>query len=356
MAGRLPYLRRFSPTLLAALEFEADPAGGSPHADALVRSVAVLRTMNEAGKRRVPDGAPASFIPKARRGLVEQDGRIDRAAYEAAVLTALRDEVRRGNVAVAGSKRFGKLSDLFMPEGAWEAERAAFFGRAGLPTDGAEAVRLLAARLGAAYDRLVAGLPSNAYVTVTDGGWRFGSDPAEALGEGGEARLAELKAWLARRVRRVRLPDLLIEVDNALGFTRPLTLAGERSPADVCEAVAAVIAFGCNLGPQTMADLTDGVSYDRIKRLADWRLHDDALRPALAAVVNGIAGLDTARVWGEGRTSSSDGQRFLFPRRTLKRTYSHRMSDYALEFYNLESIKDRGALRAIEPRPSTGRA
>jgi TnpA family transposase len=336
VADRLPYLRRFSPTLLAALDFETDPAGGSPHADALVRSVAVLRAMNEAGKRRVPDDAPTSFIPKARRGHVERGGGIDRAAYEAAVLTALRDEVRRGNVAVAGSKRFGKLSDLFMPEGAWEAERAAFFDRAGLPASGREATALLTARLSAAYDRLVAGLLSNAYVTVTDDGWRFGSDPADALGADGEARLAELKAWLARRVRRVRLPDLLIEVDNALGFTRPLTLApmGERRPGDVCEAVAAVIAFGCNLGPQTMADLTDGVSYDRIKRLADWRLHDDALRPALAAVVNGIAGLDTARVWGEGKTSSSDGQRFLFPRKTIKRTYSHRMSDYALEFYN----------------------
>lgn len=82
-----------------------------------------------------------------------------------------------------------------------------------------------------------------------------------------------------------------------------------------------------------MAELTDGVSYDRIKRLADWRLHGEALRASLAAVVNGIAGLDTAHVWGEGKASSSDGQRFLFPRRTIRRTYSHRMSDYALEFY-----------------------
>ncbi|MEM1044225.1 MAG: Tn3 family transposase [Bacteroidota bacterium] len=162
-------------------------------------------------------------------------------------------------------------------------------------------------------------------------------DPASVLGDDGEARLADLKAWLARRTRRVRLPDLLIEVDNALGFTRPLTTptgsVDNRSAEAVCEAVSALIAFGCNLGPQTMAELTDGVSYDRIKRLADWHLHDDALRAALAAVVNGIAGLDTARVWGEGKTSSSDGQRFLFPRKTLRRTYSHRMSDYALEFY-----------------------
>ena len=36
---------------------------------------------------------------------------------------------------------------------------------------------------------------------------------------------------------------------------------------------------------------------------------------------------------GHARTSSSDGQRYLFPRKTLKATYSHRLGDYALEFY-----------------------
>jgi TnpA family transposase len=215
-------------------------------------------------------------------------------------------------------------------------ERSAFFERARLPADAAEAVSRLRDRLDGAYGRFLSALPKNAHVAFGEGGaWRFSKDPAEALDSEDEERLGALHGRLDRRMRRVRLPDLLIEVDNALGFTRHLTptASGERSAQDVCEAVAAVIANGCNLGPQTMADLTDGVGYDRIKRVADWHLHGDALRRALADVVNGIAGLDTARVWGDGQTSSSDGQRFLFPRRTVKRTYSHRMGDYALEFY-----------------------
>ena len=337
VAGRLPYLRQFSPSLVGALDFEVDPAGGSTRARALVESVDVLRAMNEGGKRRVPEGAPTSFIPKGRLRFVETGGGIDRAAYEAAVLTALRDEIRRGNVAVRGSKRFGYLSDLFMPEDEWEAERPAFFERAGLPVSADDAVSLLESRLGGAYDRFLGALPRNGHVTFTEGGtWRFSQDPAEALSPEDEERLAALHDHLDRWMRRVRLPDLLIEVDNALGFTRHLTptVSGERSAGDVCEAVAAVIAYGCNLGPQTMASLTDGVGYDQIKRVADAHLHGDALRRALADVVNGIAGLDTARVWGDGQTSSSDGQRFLFPRRTVKRTYSHRMGDYALEFYS----------------------
>ncbi|HZC02623.1 MAG TPA: Tn3 family transposase, partial [Gammaproteobacteria bacterium] len=37
--------------------------------------------------------------------------------------------------------------------------------------------------------------------------------------------------------------------------------------------------------------------------------------------------------WGAGKTSASDGQRFALPRRVLQRTYSPRISDFALEFY-----------------------
>lgn len=93
------------------------------------------------------------------------------------------------------------------------------------------------------------------------------------------------------------------------------------------------MAYGCNLGPETMARLTNDVTYDDIQRITDWYLHEDALRATLADIVNAIAALETTQVWGDGRASSSDGQRFLFPRRVLRRTYSHRLGNYALEFY-----------------------
>jgi TnpA family transposase len=82
-----------------------------------------------------------------------------------------------------------------------------------------------------------------------------------------------------------------------------------------------------------MAQLTTGVSYADIQRITDWYLHDEALRAALADIVNAMLALDTTQGWGDGSTSSSDGQRFLFPQRVLRRTYSHRMGDFALEFY-----------------------
>jgi TnpA family transposase len=125
-------------------------------------------------------------------------------------------------------------------------------------------------------------------------------------------------------------------VDNDLDWTRHFLPRGRRDTRtadEVCQVIATIMAYGCNLGPETMARLTERVSYEDIQRITDWYLHDEALRAALADIVNAMLALDTTQVWGDGSTSSSDGQRFLFPQRVLRGTYSHRMGDFALEFY-----------------------
>lgn len=336
VADRFKYFRKYSPHLLEHLHLEPEPATPSPETSALMDSVDMLRNLNAQRKRAVPEDAPTAFIPKGNRPFVETDGGINRAAYECAVLTALRDEIRRGNVAVQGSKRFGRVDDLFMPSSRWEEERERFFARADLPAAAAEGAEFVRSSLERAYDRFLSDLPGNAYVQLDEEkGWRFGTNPAEAVTSEHQTRLDQLTGYLERRIQKIRLPDLLIQVDNEVQFTRHLLRDPRgRSREQVCQAIATVMAYGCNLGPETMARLTPGVTYSQIKRIADWHLHEDVLRPALADIVNAISGLTTASAWGEARTASSDGQRFLFPRRAAKRTYSHRMGDYALEFYS----------------------
>jgi TnpA family transposase len=83
-----------------------------------------------------------------------------------------------------------------------------------------------------------------------------------------------------------------------------------------------------------MARLTDGITYRQIQQVTDWQLSEEAQRQALAQIVNAVSQLDVTQAWGAGMTSSSDGQRFRFRRKVLQRTYSHRLNDYALEFYS----------------------
>jgi TnpA family transposase len=172
---------------------------------------------------------------------------------------------------------------------------------------------------------------------VTDQGWKLASDPAEKLEEVAAGKLDALQQWLAEHMRSIRLPDLLIEVDNELHFSRHFLAPaseGRRRVEEISTIIAAIMAHGCNIGPYTMARLTEGISYSHIKRISDWQLTEENQRAALAELVGAISGLGTTQVWGEGKTSSSDGQRFLFPRLVLQQTFSHQMHDFALEFYS----------------------
>ena len=59
--------------------------------------------------------------------------------------------------------------------------------------------------------------------------------------------------------------------------------------------LAAIMAYGCNVGPYTMARLTGDITYRQIKRVTDWQLTEEAQREALAVLVNAISRLDVTQ-------------------------------------------------------------
>jgi hypothetical protein len=130
----------------------------------------ILRDLNAMGRRALPEDVPIACIPRRLRPFVGTHGTHNRRAYECAVLTALRDEIKRGNVWVQGSRRFGKLDDFFLPDAEWAVRRPDFFRHAGLPADPAAAAADLTDRLNTAYERFLTTLPDNASVTVDDQG------------------------------------------------------------------------------------------------------------------------------------------------------------------------------------------
>jgi len=191
--------------------------------------------------------------------------------------------------------------------------------------------------LNTAYDLFLKTAPANTYATVEEDGWHLSTDPAETLDAAAQTRLGDLKRWLTRQMRSIRLPDLLIEVDNDLRFTDHFVLPARRGGRDaegVCTLLAVVLGHGCNIGLHTMAQITQGVTYKQLKRVSDWQMNEETQRAALATLVHAISRLDATIHWGEGRTSASDGQRFAMPGKVLQQTYSTRFGDFALEFYS----------------------
>ena len=306
VVSRYGTLRKFTPAFLEAVSFlQEDGSENGP----CLQALAVLRDLNASNKRKLPTGTATAFLSTRWKRVIGSGDEVRRPAWECAVLMKTRDEIRAGNLSVRHSKRFGHLDNFFIPDEQWETAR----------------------------DRSLAAAPTNDYASVTEQGWQLSVDATGRLDDGAADPLAHLQRWLATHMRKVRLPDLLIEVDNDPGFTRyflPPSRQPDPAPDVICVILAADMAHGCNIGPHTMAQLTADVTYEQLKRVGDWQLTRDTQREALGVLVKAIAGLDTSLYWGEGKTSASDGQGYSLRRKVLQKTYSPRFIDFALEFYS----------------------
>lgn len=271
--NRHSYLRQFAPALIKHITFQADPQDNA--SGDILDAVALLDRMNDESRYVLPEDAPTGFIPKKLHPFVFQGGKPHKPAWECALLTVLRDQVKSGNLYVPHSKRFANLDTFFIPEAEWASRREAFFARAGLPVNPEEVPAYLTARLNRAYDRFLERLPDNHYAQLDEEGWRISSDPTEKLDDGTDKTLNPLKAWLGEHIRTIKLPDLLIEVDNDLRFSRcfmPAAAQDHPEAQHVCEVLATVMAHASETGPYTMSQITEGISYHRMQHITDWHI------------------------------------------------------------------------------------
>jgi len=330
---RFTYLRRFAPQLLEHLSIEQEDAKD----DALIQAVAILKQLNKVGKRTLDELPPINFItPSIQKLLIDKDGKINKPAWECALFTAMIDHIKSGNIAIKNSKRYGHIEDFFMPVQEWETYRSTFFKCSGLPQNPNEVAAFLTQKLNQAFDDFLEKLPKNTYAQLDENGWKVSKDQAINLTQEQENQLKKIKRYLAKHMRVIKLPQLLIEVDNELRFT-PLFMSPtqQKNPSieDIRTIIATIMAHGCNIGTHTIAQLIKGVSYHRINDLSNWFLTEENQRNALAILVNAISDLDITQHWGEGKTSSSDGQRFSWRQKVLQQSYSLKFRDFALEFY-----------------------
>lgn len=102
-----------------------------------------------------------------------------------------------------------------------------------------------------------------------------------------------------------------MEVDRWTGFTRHFVhLKTDEPMKDQALLLTALLADATNLGLSKMAEACPGTSLSRLSWLVAWHIRDETYSKALAEIVNHQHRMPFAQHWGEGTTSSSDGQRF----------------------------------------------
>ena len=286
--------RRYAPRMLRALDIHAATVA-LPLVQA-ARSIADDRN----GKSQ-----SISFLRRGSKWHRHLNAQVadDHRLWEVAVLSHLREAFRSGDIWLAHSRRYADLKQALVP-----VEAAQATPRLTVPFDPESWLADRKSRLADGLNRLAKAAREGA---IPGGSIENGILKIDRLTSAVPEAAEALVLDLYDRLPAVRITDLLLEVDDATGFTDAFTNVRTGSPCkDRIGLLNVLLAEGLNLGLSKMAEATNTHDYLQLSRLSRWHIESDAINRALAMVIEAQSRLPMAKFWGAGVTASSDGQFF----------------------------------------------
>jgi TnpA family transposase len=314
---RWTIVRRFLPSLLRTIDFQATIAGQS-----ILKAVEFLKSIEKKTNPKM-DTAPLNGITKGWLQLIVQpNAEIDRRAYTFCTLERLCEGLRRRELFITPSIRWSNPHAKLLQGKDWESARPQVCRALNLqPTPVAELSKLKQ-QLDSAFHRTANNLPGNAAVRVEPN--KKGRDTLtvtnlDKLEE--PASLKTLKILIAELLPRVDLPEALLEIHAKTGFMDEFNHGSQDSSrvTDLHISVCAVlIAQSCNIGlkPVIRADIP-ALTRNRLAWIQQNYFRSETLKSANPRLVDAQTQIPLAQTWGGGEVASADGLRFVVPVQTL---------------------------------------
>jgi TnpA family transposase len=318
---RYPSLRKYFADFLH-LPFAAKP--GNEH---LIHSIDIVRKLAAGELKRLPPTAPSGFVPKElRRALKDQDGKLNRNAWEMGLALAIKDALRSGDLYLPQSKPHVSFWDLTLSDTRWQEVKTSACDALQQPHKH-EAKAVLTHQFHEASALAKTRFAFDDFATIEDGKLKLKRDDKIAL----PPAVTALQKVINARLPLIRIEHLLMEVDLLTGFSRHFTpVQGHqaRPPHFYKTLMAALISQATNLGAVSMSASVKGLSVDMLRHVLQDFVREETLTAASAEMVNRHHALPLSAVHGTGTLSSSDAQRFGIRASSLLASYYPRYYGY----------------------------
>lgn len=310
------HYRRLVPKLLSMLEFRSNNEIHRP----VIKSLELLKQYADSQQRYYPinDSIPIDGVLKAgwQEFLIETDNkgneRINRINYEISVLQALRERLRCKEIWVVGASRYRNPEEDLPSD--FEQHRETYYQALQLPMDVESFISPLKTALSFSLISLNGGIPQNKKVKILDkkNGW-ISVSPLDKQAE--PVNILRLKSELVQKWPMTSLLDVLKEADLRVGFTESFKSLASREvlDKDVLQKrlLLCLYGLGTNTGLKRVSDGTPDIDYHELRYIKRRFIHKDALREAIASVVNAIFRIRNPEIWGNGTTTcASDSKKF----------------------------------------------
>src|SRR5271165_6208566 len=250
MLARYGTLRQYLPAFFT-LPFQA--AAGS---ETLLRAIEIQRALDAGTRGALTTDDPHDFVLSDWRPHLVTGGKLDRGIWEISLAFAARDALRSGGLFLTESRDHVSFWNLVYDDRSWQQAREQAYQRLDLPIDG----QIFIAKITAEFDRAARtaqrGMPGNRFASIINGRLKLKKRDALAISHA----VRELRATIGASLPRVRIEDLLQDVDEWCRFTDAFQPLGGYLPrgTDLHRSLlATVIAHGTNLGLAAMSQSVD---------------------------------------------------------------------------------------------------
>lgn len=350
MVEQFGKVRRFLPRLLKDISIKAAPAGQA--------TLKVFEYMVNLGnfRKQTLVNPPLEIIsnPWKRLAFDEKD-RVSTKGYTLCFLDKLQDSLRRRDIFVEYSDRWGDPRSKLLQKKDWQSNRIQVCRSLGHPIESDKAVKQLTDELDSTYKQVADNFKDNEAV-------RFdysGKHPALTITNLDKLEepksLTILSEQVSKLIPKVDLTELLLEIHAHTGFLDEFVHISEsnaRADDLAISKCAVLIAEACNIGMEPLIKShVPALTRHRLSWVKQNYIRAETLTESNARLVNHQSTLDLAKKWGGGEVASADGMRFVTPVRTVNAGPNKKYfgSNRGITWYNFISDQFSGFHGVVIP-------
>lgn len=252
---------------------------------------------------------------------------IDRCYFEICMFSQIMQELKSGDLYLAGSDEFNDYREQLISWEDYEATVATYGEQLGIPIDSTAFVAHLKPCLGKMAKATDDSFPDNEHVRIENGELVISKYERSAQ----PIELPAINTLISLRLKTLNILDVLADTENWLHWTQffgPLS-GFETKIANPRESyILTTFCYGCNLGPTQTARSIKGIERKHLTWINQRHITEEVLDKAIVAVINAYNRFVLPKFWGSGKSASADGTKWDLYEENLLSEYHIRYGGY----------------------------
>jgi hypothetical protein len=296
---------RFIYRLLHDITFEAAPAGKN-----ILAAINYLVNLGSS-RKQILDNPPLDIVTKPWRRIVfNKDGEVTRRGYMLCFLDRLQDGLRRRDVYVEKSDRWGDPRTKLLQGDDWQNNRVQICRLLGHSITPQETINNLTQQLDATYKKVASNFEGNASIRMD----YSGKYPSLTITNLDKLEISPSYTLLNKQVTelvpQVDLTEVILEIHALTGFADEFTHVSESNARadDLSISICAILlAEACNIGLEPLIKHhIPALTRHRLTWVKQNYLRAETLVRANARLVDYQSTIPLAKKWGGGEVASAE--------------------------------------------------